>query len=557
MFCSKCGKTIRATDESCPSCQTRIGDNRFGGIPYTSAQFTIAPGQELPYSHSFEPVNAYTRTTYTSMDNAAQEEGDADSRTTYRPVYEGGSAAEPVRRSMRAAMNPEPEVDEAEAEAEDAEQAEANQAAVFSSEPLSQAALDSLNELDDELRPEEAIDLNQFRSRTIQSSGRAGISRDVTEYIRKLESEQNRRAERAAGRHRRAAAPIYDDYEAQEPREDDEDYTEEYASEHRYSDQYGDAYGEDGVFEDMDDEDFEGMRRASRFAPGQIIKVVVALVLVAAIAVGVIMWVRHVRGSQSSSPITGVSETLYTQGVELIKSHSDSVYTNELISLYKQNSSILPVITRLEQDKAAIAALLPAEPAANDETFISALQVIFDNISNAVTMDAMAVDNPTADDIARSEANWQIVSSSIAQLESVKEAAELTAIINGQKITVQSETPAPTATPVVYTSLQKGDKSDAVLKLQDRLYRLGYLNDDRDGAFGGKTQTAVKAFQERAGIEATGIADSATQTQLYSDDAPYAAGVASPTPSAQPTPEAQIIEPIEAVQANPVGSGTT
>ena len=95
MFCSKCGKTIRSADAVCPSCQAPIGDNRFGGIPYTSAQFTIAPGQT-----TFEPLNGYTRTTYTSMDNAAHAGDDADSRTTYRPVYEGGSAAEPVRRTL-------------------------------------------------------------------------------------------------------------------------------------------------------------------------------------------------------------------------------------------------------------------------------------------------------------------------------------------------------------------------------------------------------------------------------------------------------------------------
>ena len=45
MFCSNCGKTIRPEDQVCSFCQAPIGDNRFGGIPYTSAQFTIAPGQ--------------------------------------------------------------------------------------------------------------------------------------------------------------------------------------------------------------------------------------------------------------------------------------------------------------------------------------------------------------------------------------------------------------------------------------------------------------------------------------------------------------------------------
>lgn len=556
MFCSRCGKTIRPADEICPSCQAPIGDNRFGGIPYTSAQFTIAPGQETPDSHiEFAPVNAYTRTTYTSMDETAHETGDADSRTTYRPVYEGGSAAEPVRRSMRAAMNPEPEEEEAVQEEIPAVEEEP----VYS-EPLSRAAQDTLDALDSELQPDEAIDMSQFRTRPIQSSGRAGISRDVTEYIRKLESEQTRKA---AGRHRRAAAPqpVYDDYEDRSE-DDAEAYAGDYAredyaerDERSYGDGYEEDYGdEDGVFEDMDDADFEDMRRYSRFAPGQIIKIVVALVLVVALVVGGVMWIRYIRGNSSSAPIEGVSETLYEQGIALIKSHADSAYVNELIGLYQQGESILPVFNRLEQDKAAIAALMPLEPAVNDQDFINALQAIHTNISNAITMDAMASGSAGGADPAKSEGNWQIVANSIAQLEAAKEAAELTAVINGQKITVQAETPAPTATPVVYTPLQKGDKSDAVLKLQERLYRLGYLNDDRDGAFGGKTQTALKVFQERAGLEATGIADSNTQTVLFSDNAPYAEGITTPTPAAQATPEPQVIESVEAVQANPVVS---
>lgn len=549
MFCSKCGKTIHPTDERCPGCQERIGDNRFGGIPYTSAQFTIAPGQEIP-NYDYAPVNAYTRTSYTSMDEAAQDSGDADTRTTYRPIYDGGESTEDVRRSMREAMNPRPE------EEEEQEAAEQERPTFVSAEPLSPAAQDTLDELDSELAPEETIDRSMFKTKPIQSSGRAGISQDVSEYIRKLENDQNRRA---AGRHRRTAAPIYDDYQERDQQdyaaEGDygSSYGEDYAENRRYDESYEGPYGDEG-FDEMDDGDFDD-RRYSRFAPGQLIKIVIAIVLVAAIVVGGVMWIRHIRGSSSSAPIEGVSETLYEQGIALVKAHSDSAYVNELVSLYESGQSILPVYTRLEADKAAISALLPEEPAANDQTFISALQAIHDNISSAITMDAMSTTSSDANAAAKSEANWQIVSNSIAQLESVTEAAELTAIINGQKITVQAETPAPTATPVVYSTLQKGDKSNEVLQLQERLYRLGYLNDDRDGSFGGKTQTALKAFQERAGLEATGIADSNTQNVLYSDNAPYAAGVASPTPAVQATPEPQVIEAVEAVQANPVGAG--
>lgn len=88
--------------------------------------------------------------------------------------------------------------------------------------------------------------------------------------------------------------------------------------------------------------------------------------------------------------------------------------------------------------------------------------------------------------------------------------------------------------------------------MQQRLYELGYLNDDRDGNFGTKTQTAVKTFQERAGLDVTGLADNATLTLMYSSDAPYAAGVTTPTPAPTATPEPEtetVIQPAEAQQA--------
>ena len=542
MFCSKCGKTIRPDDQICPSCQAPIGDNRFGGIPYTSAQFTIAPGQT-----SFEPLNGYTRTTYTSMDDAAQEGGAPDSRTTYRPVYEGGSMPENVRKDIRAAMSPEPEP-EAEPEAAPEPETRPVDAPAFAgSEPIFQATQDALDAIDEELQPDEAIDLSQFRSRPIQSAGRAGISRDVSEYIRKLEDDQSRRS----GRHRRSAAPVYDDYQerAAEP-EPEENYGGDY-DENRPYDGYPEGE-QDGAFDEFDDTDYEDYRRAGRFGISQILKILIALVVIAAVVFGAIKWIGYIRGSQSSAPIEGVTESFYEQGVALIKTHVQSDYINARIGQYTSDGT-LAMVNALTQDQAEIDALMPAEPAANDATFLSALTTIQDSIYSAITMDAMSVGDASA--VSKSEANWQIIGNAITQLESAKSAAELTAIISGQKVTVQSSTPEPTQTPVAYAILQKGDKSDDVLKLQERLYQLGYLNSDRDGAFGGKTQTAVKAFQERAGLEATGIADSNTQALLYSDSAPYAAGVASPTPSAASTPEPEVIQPIETIQANPVNGG--
>ena len=283
MFCSKCGKTIRPEDQYCPSCNAAIGDNRFGGIPYTSAQFTIKPGQT-----EFEPLNDYTRTTYTSMEDADQSNSEADSRTTYRPVYEGASAPEDVRRDMRAAV--------AESNAEPAEEeAPEEEAAPEMPEFYSPMAQETLDQLDEDLRPDEEIDRSQFKVRKIESTGRAGISKDVSDYIAKLENDQSRK-----GRHRRAAEPVYEDY-ADAPAYDD--YQDQPAGEY-----YGD---QDGVFDEIDDQEFEDMRRRGGINPMQIIKIIIALIVVAALFVGGIIWIRHISDSTASAaPIEGVTASL-------------------------------------------------------------------------------------------------------------------------------------------------------------------------------------------------------------------------------------------------------
>lgn len=139
-----------------------------------------------------------------------------------------------------------------------------------------------------------------------------------------------------------------------------------------------------------------------------------------------------------------------------------------------------------------------------------------------------------------------------------------------------SASPAPSPAPTVYPTLALGMEGEDVLKLQSRLIELGYmqLSDSEggagadgdassgngatgapsagdgatdgtpgeDGAAGGAlpsgvydeaTQTAVMLFQARVGLEATGIADDATQQLLYSPDAP-AYDPDMPLPSATP-----------------------
>ena len=67
---------------------------------------------------------------------------------------------------------------------------------------------------------------------------------------------------------------------------------------------------------------------------------------------------------------------------------------------------------------------------------------------------------------------------------------------------------------------QPGDNGDAVRKVQKRLITLGYLSSGgADGDYGNKTKNAVKAFQQRNGLNVTGSVNSNTLAKLNSSDA--------------------------------------
>ena len=70
------------------------------------------------------------------------------------------------------------------------------------------------------------------------------------------------------------------------------------------------------------------------------------------------------------------------------------------------------------------------------------------------------------------------------------------------------------------TQLQKGDKGADVTVLQERLNELGYSVGTADGAYGGKTEKSITAFQKRAKLPQTGVADLETIELLFSEDAP-------------------------------------
>ena len=57
------------------------------------------------------------------------------------------------------------------------------------------------------------------------------------------------------------------------------------------------------------------------------------------------------------------------------------------------------------------------------------------------------------------------------------------------------------------------------MAIQERLEQLGYLTEAFDGHYGATTADCVSRFQTANGLEATGIADPATQAALFAEGA--------------------------------------
>lgn len=84
-----------------------------------------------------------------------------------------------------------------------------------------------------------------------------------------------------------------------------------------------------------------------------------------------------------------------------------------------------------------------------------------------------------------------------------------------------TKTPRPTATPNLTKDkyITFGSPSGDVRTLQNRLIQLGWMDGKADGEFGGATQAAVIAFQDRSGLWDDGIAGPDTLKKLYSSSA--------------------------------------
>lgn len=84
---------------------------------------------------------------------------------------------------------------------------------------------------------------------------------------------------------------------------------------------------------------------------------------------------------------------------------------------------------------------------------------------------------------------------------------------------IESEVSSALEAQSQYETLEQGAQGDQVEALQQRLAQLGYLAEKYDGHYGATTADCVSRFQTANGIEATGIADPATQAALFAEGA--------------------------------------
>lgn len=509
MFCSRCGKTVDPEAAKCKYCETPIGESRFEGVPYTSAQRHIVPGENTT---AYQP-RAYTRTTYTGGDYEEQYDGETDVATSYRPVYDPHSVPEEVRDELEAEAERRRQEELEAAQAEQAQQEMSEEDMIMAQMP----PID-INDIKD-------FDISKIKARPIVAQNPKGFSSEVEEYVRKLEQDSERPARR--GKHLSADDPYSADVEPEAPMDEEE------ASD-----------DDDGYYDEPRGFDIR-----------RILTIIAALIAVAALVVVGVYIAPRLLGKfkeEATVPIEGVSLELYNSGIELLEKHTGQEYIDGVMATY-ENGGYVALTTRLSSDKAEITALMPENPSTNDRLFIDAISKIQDDIGSAITMDA--VEKQTNGVIASQESQerWASVNESVTGIKAVNSASGLSSIVAGERIVaiIETPTPEPLTTPAPqYTSLSKGDDSEDVKAMQQRLYDLGFLEDEPDGKFGNNTQTAVKLFQQQAGLEVTGVADNDTQTALYADDAPMTADAKiTPVPEATEEP----LQPAEATDADMAG----
>ncbi|MFE2879295.1 peptidoglycan-binding protein [Streptomyces roseus] len=80
----------------------------------------------------------------------------------------------------------------------------------------------------------------------------------------------------------------------------------------------------------------------------------------------------------------------------------------------------------------------------------------------------------------------------------------------------QSASPSASPSPTVKAIMANGDESEQIRELQARLKQLKYMTVAPTGFYGSKTTAAVKAFQTKNGLTASGAVDEATWKKIQS-----------------------------------------
>lgn len=544
MFCANCGKTLKQGAATCPHCGAPVGENHFQGLPYTAAQPKIAPGETGKLAEQFRP---YTRTTYMG---AGEPEGDVLSRTTYRPVLEDDDV------QPQAADPGDGAAGEPAGEPESAEEANSGGVEALFGEPKAQdsdatdsaAANPSGGEAGAE-SDEGAVDIDpaSIHVEPVHVEDEPEISEESKRILSGEAPVRNERVKRSLLTDKLP----FGRKESEHSLFGEGDEAEEGAG---GADGAGDQSDADGSADSAEEFDFGAEPGARRFSfdYATIAKYAAVALVIIAVFVGGYLWIDYMISGRDSSPIEGVSQSLYDEGTAYVSTLTEDAFRAEMIQIYQSDQ--LEFLSRVDGMLEEIDAMLPESPKENDALFIEAMRHIATNVGNALSVDSMNAPNlgsATEEEQAAintaSQNNWQIVQNGINALKEATTAVSLTNIINSQTVTVNTQTVeeiptevSPTPDASQYTALSKGMQSDDVKALQQRLIELGYLDDSADGIFGERTLIAVKFFQQDAGFDVDGIASPQMQALLYSENAPVKV-----TPSPSPNPNATTPPPTE------------
>lgn len=586
MFCSNCGKTIRPEDSECRHCGAVLGEDRFFGSTYTASQVRV-PVDALNQAPE-GGMMSYTRTSYMSYDNQPVDDVYSNTTYRPLLTEEEDISLQAAEEQPGAAESePQPDEFEGEAPAEEPAGSEADESELQPDEFEDEAPAEDVpgqSEEEKEYRPLSPEELD--REFPLDPLEKPAISPRVRSYMNELDRRQQRRSEGSGLRmpsflKRKSPLSSEEAYDEELPEAEDviaadsadefvadevpivyedetfadsdeseesfseeayaeapaEDYAKDYAEEYPADDVDAGEYIADADgdvfehFEDADDPDDANSRPSFDFSAllegaksllkNRILQLAAAGVLIVAVIIAGIVWLNFVTAKRAK--IADVTYSAYTQGIELISAHVEEEYRDAMEQVYLTNTSYAN--ETFAQDMSALNALMPAEPLANDELFVTTLTIIQDSIADAIKADADAALNGTeAEHAEASTLAWQAIGNAVSQLSEATNPGELSVIVvTLENIVAPSPSPSPTAPATSsYTTLTNGMMDSVEVKMmQNRLINLGYLEaGSADGDFGNGTESAVKAFQRAAGLTADGIATPEVQIALFADDAP-------------------------------------